>query len=108
MPNHNVMNVLNLYTAERGVTRDKYDNTAVSRNFLIGKMKGLAMRQDYLEKYLENEHLSLVFYSLGEKYVTPKNEYQSIGDRHDLSGAYYYENGRIVDIQPMHISNTIR
>lgn len=108
MPNHKVMNALNLYTAERGVTRDKCNKTVVARNFSIGKMNGLAIRQDYLEKYLENEHLSLVFYSLGEKYIIPKKGYQSIGERHDLSGAYYLENGKIVDIQPMHISNTIR
>lgn len=108
MPNHKVMNALNLYTAERGVTRDKCNKTVVARNFSIGKMNGLAIRQDSLEKYLENEHLSLVFYSLGEKYIIPKKGYQSIGERHDLSGAYYLENGKIVDIQPMHISNTIR
>lgn len=108
MPNHKVMNALNLYTAERGVTRDKCNKTVVARNFSIGKMNGLAIRQDYLEKYLENEHLSLVFYSLGEKYIIPKKGYQSIGERHDLSGAYYLENGKIVDIQPMHISNTVR
>lgn len=108
MPNHKVMNALNLYTAERGVIRNKDNNTAVARNFSIGKMNGLAIRKDYLEKYLENERLSLVFYSLGEKYIIPEKGYQSIGERHELSGAYYYDNGKIVEIQPMHISNTIR
>ena len=108
MPNHKVMNALNLYTAERGVTRDKCNKTVVARNFSIGKMNGLAMRKDFLERYLENEHLALVFYSLGEKYIIPKKGYQSIGERHDLSGAYYLEKGKIVEIQPMHISNTIR
>lgn len=108
MPNHNVMKALNLYTAERGVTRDKDGQVVVARNFSIGKMNGLAMRQEYLEKYLKNEHLALVFYSLGEKYIIPKKGYQSIGERHELSGAYYLEKGKIVEIQPMHISNTIR
>lgn len=108
MPNHKVMNVLNLYTAERGVIRNKCNKTVVARNFSIGKMNGLAMRKDFLERYLENEHLALVFYSLGEKNIIPKKGYQSIGERHDLSGAYYLENGKIVDIQPMHISNTVR
>ena len=108
MPNHKVMNALNLYTAERGVIRNKDNNTAVARNFSIGKMNGLAIRKDFLEKYLENERLSLVFYSLGEKYIIPEKGYQSIGERHELSGAYYYDNGKIVEIQPMHISNTVR
>ena len=107
MPNHLVMKALNLYTAERGVVRDKNDNTIVARNFSIGKMNGLAMRKDYLDKYLSENNLALVFYSLGEKYITPKGTYQSIGHRYDLSGAYCYHNGNIEEIQPMHISNTL-
>lgn len=51
--------------------------------------------------------MSLVFYSLGEKYVRGRDSYQTIGNRYDLSGAYYYANGEINDIQPMHISNTL-
>ena len=107
MPNHLVMKALNLYTAERGVVRDKNDNTIVARNFSIGKMNGLAMRKDYLDKYLSENNLALVFYSLGEKYITQKGTYQSIGHRYDLSGAYCYHNGNIEEIQPMHISNTL-
>lgn len=107
MPNHQVMDYLNLYTAERGIVRDKYNQTIVAQNFVIGKMEGLAIRKDYLDKYLSNNCMSLIFYSLGEKYVTLKNKYQNIGSRHDLSGAYLYEKGKILDIQPMHISNTL-
>ena len=77
--------------------------------YIIAKMLiNTHMRKDFLEKYLENEHLALVFYSLGEKCIIPKKGYQSIGESHDLSGAYYLEKGKIVEIQPMHISNTIR
>lgn len=107
MPEHRVMECLDLYTAERGVVRYKADNTIVARNFAIGKMNGLAMRKDFLEKYLLENDMSLVFYSLGEKYVRGRDSYQTIGNRYDLSGAYYYANGEINDIQPMHISNTL-
>lgn len=107
MPEHRVMNSLNLYTAERGVVRDKADNTIVTRNFAIGKMNGLVMRKEYLEKYLSENDMTLVFYSLGEKYVRGRDSYLNIGNRHDLSGAFYYVNGGIKDIQPMHISNTL-
>lgn len=107
MPNHQVMEYLNLYTAERGIVRDKYNQTIVAQNFIIGKMNGLAIRKDYLDKYLSNNCMSLIFYSLGEKYVTLKNKYQNIGNRHDLSGAYLYEEGNILEIQPMHICNTL-
>ena len=106
MPNHQVMEALNLYTAERGVIRDKENHTVVARNFAIGKMNGLAIRKKYLDKYLSENQMSLVFYSLGEKYVRGKDSYQTIGKRHDLSGAYYYDNGQIKEIQAMHISET--
>lgn len=107
MPNHQVMEALDLYTAERGVIRDKKNHSVVARNFAIGKMNGLAIRKEYLDRYLSESQMSLVFYSLGEKYVRGKDNYQTLGKRHDLSGAYYYENGQIKEIQAMHISNTL-
>lgn len=107
MPNHSVMEALNLYTAERGVIRAKSDNTIVARNFSIGKMNGLAMRKEYLDQYLSDNNLALAFYSLGEKYIIQKGTYQSIGQRYDLSGAYCYHDGSFEEIQPMHISNTL-
>lgn len=107
MPNHHVMEALNLYTAERGVIRVKSDNTIVARNFSIGKMNGLAMKKDYLDQYLTNNNLALVFYSLGEKYIIKKGTYQSMGQRYDLSGAYCYHDNSFDEIQPMHISNTL-
>ena len=107
MPNHLVMEALNLYAAERGAVRDKANGTIVARNFESGKMNGLAIRKDYLDRYLSDNRQALVFYSLGEKYVTKKDTYYSMGNRYDLSGAYYYDNGSISEIQPMHISNTL-
>ena len=107
MPNHLVMEALNLYTAERGVIRAKSDNAIVAKNFSIGKMNGLAMRKEYLDQYLSDNNLALVFYSLGEKYITKKGTYQSIGQRYDLSGAYCYHDGSFGVIQLMHISNTL-
>lgn len=107
MPNHLVMKALNLYTAERGVVRDKSNNAIAARNFSIGKMNGLAMRKEYLDQYLSDNNLALVFYSLGEKYIIQKGTYQSMGQRYDLSGAYCYHDNSFDVIQPMHISNTL-
>lgn len=108
MPNHNVMSELNLYTAERGVIRDKRDNSIiVARNFTIGRMHGLAIKKGYLVKYLSENNMSVVFYSVGEKYVRGKDNYHNIGERHELSGAYFYDEGEIKEIQAMHISGTI-
>ena len=100
-----VMSSLNLYTAERGFVRSKNDGHIVTVNFKIGQMNGLAIRQDYLDSYLQENHLSLVFYSLGEKYVRDHVDFANIAQRFELSGAFYYENGEIKVIQPMHISN---
>ena len=107
MPNHQMMESLDLYTVERGVVKDKKNHSVVARNFAIGKMNGLAIRKEYLDKYLAKNHMSLIFYSLGEKYVRGKDNYQMLGKCHDLSGAYYYEDGQIKEIQAMHISNTL-
>lgn len=107
MPNHLVMKALNLYTAERGVIRAKSDNTIVARNFSIGKMNGLVMSKEYLDQYLSEHNLALVFYSLGEKYIIQKGTYQSMGQRYDLSGAYCYHDNSFDEIQPMYISNTL-
>ena len=107
MPNHLVMKALNLYTAERGVVRDKSNNAIAARNFSIGKMNGLAMRKEYLDQYLSDNNLALAFYSLGEKYIIQKGTYQSMGQRYDLSGAYCYHDNSFEEIQPMHISNTL-
>lgn len=106
-PNHLVMSVLNLYTAERGIVRSKNDGHIVTTNFKIGRMNGMAIRQDYLDKYLLERHLSLVFYSLGEKYVRNCDDFVNIAQRFDLSGAFYYEDAEIRVIQPMHISNKL-
>lgn len=106
MPNHHIMEHLKLYTAERGVIRACSNNEIVSINFRVEKLRGLAIRKDYLEKYLTDLGYCLVYYSSGEKSLRMKNSYQTLGRIHELSGAYSYENGRIEAIQPMRISDT--
>lgn len=50
---------------------------------------------------------AFVCYSLGEKFVRMKNRYQNLGKNYDLSGSYSYEDGYIMEIQPMHISEIL-
>ena len=104
MPNHHIMEYLKLYTAQRGVVRDISTNEIVSVNIRVGGLKGLAMRKDYLSEYLSHSGCALVYYSLGEKLVRAKN-HQALGKFYDLSGSYAYEDGSILAIEPMHISN---
>lgn len=105
-PNHHIMEYLKLYTAERGVVRAVSNNEIVSVNIRIEKLRGLAIRKDYIVKYLADFGYTLVYYSLGEKSLRMKNNYQNLGKNYDLSGAYSFEDGNIVEIQPMHISDT--
>ncbi len=107
MPNHHIMEYLKLYTAERGVVRDISTNEIVSVNTRIGSLRGLAIRKEYLLKYLIDFGYALVYYSLGEKLVRMKNSYQNLGKNYDLSGSYSYEDGQIMEIQPMRISQTL-
>ena len=104
-PEHRIMDSLRLYTAERGIVRSQEDKQVVSANFKIGRMNGLAIRQDFLDLYLNKRGLALVYYCLGEKYVRMADSFADIKKRFDLSGAYYYDRGQIKEIQPMHISS---
>lgn len=69
-------------------------------------MNGLAIRKEYLDKYLAKSY-DAYFLFARRKYVRGKDNYQMLGKCHDLSGAYYYEDGQIKEIQAMHISNTL-
>lgn len=106
MPNHHIMEHLKLYTAERGVIRACSNNEIVSINFRVERLRGLAIRKDYLERFLTDFGYCLVYYSLGEKSLKMKHSYQTLGRIHELSGAYSYENGQIEAIQPMRISDS--
>lgn len=105
MPNHHIMDHLRLYTAERGVVRACSNNEIVSVNIRIDRLRGMVIRKEYLDKYLTDMGYSLVYYSLGEKLVRSKDSYHNLGNNYDLSGVYSYEDGNIVEVQPMYISN---
>ena len=105
-PNHHMMSHLGLYTAERGVIRDlTTPNKIVAINFQIDKFRGLAIDRSYLERYLNENNFSMIYYTLGEKCLRANN-YQNVGMPYDLSGAFYYNSGEIKIVQPMHIIDT--
>jgi len=105
-PNHHMMFHLGLYTAERGIIRDSVNpKKIVAINFQIDKFRGLAIDRSYLERYLNENGFSMIYYTLGEKCLRANN-YQNIGISYDLSGAFYYNSGEIKVVQPMHIIDT--
>lgn len=106
MPNCLLMDHLRLYTAERGIIRDlSHPEIKVAVNFEMDQIYGLAIRHDYLDKYLNDMGYSMVYYTLGEKYIHRSKDYYTVGPRYDLSGAYYYNNDKIETVQPMHITD---
>jgi len=106
MPNNIMMEQLGLYTAERGIIRDlKKPEIKAAVNFEMDRLRGLAIRRDYLQKFLNRNNYSLVYYTLGEKYVHRRKDYHNVGYRHNLSGAYFYNDkeNKVETVQSIHI-----
>ena len=102
-PNKEMMNKLKLYTAERGVVREKSTGKIVARNFRNGEFHGLAMKKDIFDEYLRVNNLILVYYISGEKSLSQKTSFMSM-ENFDLSGSYYYDGSNIEPIQPIRIA----
>lgn len=102
-PVEELMEELNLYTAERGVVKRKNTDEVVSVNFRKGEFNGIAIRKDALDDYLQNKNLELVYYISGEKFLHNGN-HQSQSIRFDLSGCFLYNGNDIKAIQPMRIA----
>lgn len=102
-PNKELMDELNLYTAERGIVRRKNTNEVVSVNFRKGEFNGMAIRKDVLDNYLHDNNLTLVYYIFGEKFLHD-GHYQSQSIRFDLSGCFIYNGNDIKAIQSMRIA----
>lgn len=102
-PNKELMNELNLYTAERGIVRRKNTNEIISVNFRKGLFNGMAIRKDILDNYLQEKKMSLAYYVLGEKFLHD-GKYNAQNIRYDLSGCYLYDGNNLKAIQPMRIA----
>lgn len=102
MPSEDMMTVLNLYTAERGIIREKGsdDIIAINRQIEGESFHGLLIQRDALELYLNTTHQSLFYNLLGEKTLR-KKDYKIISF-HTLTGAALYKiGGNIDEIQPL-------
>lgn len=68
MPNADMYAFHNLYTAERGITRNQDNNiVALNRNIVGDILDTLVIRRDILDKYLKAKGLTLFYCNLGEK-----------------------------------------
>lgn len=97
------MDVLKLYTAERGIIRnkDKGDIVAINRLILGESFNGLLIKRTSLNEYLKRRGKCLFYCLLGEKELISEPHYQIL-DRHNLTGAALYRvNDAVEMIQPL-------
>lgn len=106
-PCPDVMKVLNLYTAERGVVRECETGKIVALHSVYVGMKfsGIIMRKEYLDRYLKESDCALMFFICGEKsFGEGAVEGLSIKE---LSGASVYTHDKGLQIiQPIHVVKT--
>lgn len=83
MPCGEMMKVMKLYTAERGIVRRIGDDEIVAINMgIINERTGLVVRKDVLCQYLKKQKYHLYCYILGNKEVRVRK----VIDGNDLSG----------------------
>lgn len=93
------MDYLNLYTAERGVIRDKKHSQIIAQNINSGSFDGLVIRKSWIDKYLHDKNLGIMYCTLGEKYAV--SNIHILPHRLNLSGCWLYSNGVLDNIQPL-------
>ena len=102
-PCRDIMDVLQLYTAERGIIRNKNkgDIVAINRLILGESFNGLLIKRTFLNEYLKRRGKCLFYCLLGEKELISEPHYQIL-DRHNLTGAALYRvNDAVEMIQPL-------
>lgn len=104
MPCKDIMDRLELYTAERGVVRSKIDNSIVAINANIAgyNHSGVLILKKELDRYMSDTDLVLFYFILGEKMLSYKNT-SVPGSITDLSMCQKYEKEMFSEIQPLHV-----
>ena len=104
LPCEDMMNVLGLYTAERGIIRSVAGNDVVacSMNQLGYNHGGLAIKKDYLERYLEESGNVLFFFIMGEKLAKISVNITGDGIK-QLSSCWYMDVAGIHEVQPISV-----
>ena len=103
MPCAEMMKQMDLYCSEvRGIVKSVSDDSvaAVNTDYDRG-MRGMYIRRDILNEYLERNGYVMFYYVLGQKSTKKEGNYYT----RDLSAAYQYNpKGDVTAIQPMHVA----
>ena len=95
-----MMNVLDLYTAERGVVRRIVDDDIVATSFsqLGLENDGIAIKKKYLYEYLEKTGNKLFYFILGEKMAKTSQTITNEGIK-KLSACWYMDIDGLHEVQ---------
>lgn len=94
MPMEDIMNKLELYTAERGVIRSTRTGEIVAFNHMStsSSLSGLFIARESLDEYLSKVNKRLYYCLLGEKELRINSSCTNVQFR-DLTGCYQYQIG---------------
>ena len=102
LPCEDMMSVLGLYTAERGIIRDASDNEIVAASLeqLGVSHNGLAIKKKYLEQYLAKSGNVLFYFILGEKHAKVSMTITNDGIK-QMSSCWYIDGDGEHEVQPI-------
>ena len=100
LPCADMMAVLGLYTAERGIIRKNVDDDIVAVSFKqLGLDKdGIAIKKKYLHEYLKRTGHKLFYFIMGEKLAKSSTNITSEGIK-ELSACWYIDNDGWHEVQ---------
>lgn len=103
-PCEDMINVLNLYTAERGIVKDIKTNEIVSCSLhqLGINHGGLAIKKSYLVEYLKKTDSVIFFFIMGEKLARRSTTVLGSGIK-ELSACWLIDKDNLCEIQPVRV-----
>lgn len=99
IPMEDIMNKLDLYTAERGVIRSSKSDEVVAFNHIStsSRLSGLFIARESLDEYLSKVNKRLYYCLLGEKQLRINSSWTNVQFR-DLTGCYQYQIGEAIKV----------
>ncbi len=101
-PCDDMMNYLNLYTAERGIVRSMETDEIISIDTrILGLQSGIIIRRSFLNRYLRHEDVSMFYTHIGEKTIRQREHFSEFGIRRYTGAGKYNKEGDITVLQPI-------
>lgn len=98
MPTEKIMSILKLHTAERGVIRDEVGNVAAINISHSHRMRGLVIRRELLNRFLNESGMCLYYFNTSLKEVFGVTQFYR---RQRLNAFFrYYEDGSVTCLSP--------